>query len=145
MSAYKRIQTQFKNLDSLKKALVDVGFDHFEVAANPQANDLVLHGYSASHGGDAALRIPKDHYNAFEDTGFAWDPESKTYRAIISTHDGGFTVGEARYANFGEGTLTKVRQRYAYHEVCRQARMKGYGVRQVDDQSGAIRLQLVKL
>ena len=137
MSAYKKITTQFKNLESLKKALADIGFSNFDLAPSPRVNSLSLTGYTGRQGDDVALRLPRSHYGNYEDTGFAWDETTQTYRAIISTHDG--------YGNFGEDTLNKVRQRYAFHEVSRQARLKGYSVKQINDQSGVIRLQLVKL
>ena len=78
--------------------------------------------------------LPSSHYEGYEDTGFAWDEETRTYRAIISTHDG--------WGNFGEETLTKLRQRYANHEVRRVARAKGYTCREVKSTDGTIRLQL---
>ena len=120
MSAYKRISTQYKNIDSLKKALADLGFGHFDLSANVKANSLTLAGYAGRQGENVALRLPKSHYKGYEDTGFAWDAETKSYRAIISTHDGN--------GNFGEGSLAKLRQGYAYFELTRQARRKGYSV-----------------
>jgi hypothetical protein len=136
MSQYKKISTQFRSLDSLKKALKDVGFGHFDLSANVKANSLTLAGYAGRQGENVALRLPKSHYHGFEDTGFAWDDETKTYRAIISTHDGN--------GNFGEGTLNKVKQHYAYFELTRQARQKGYSVRRQKGEDGVIRLKLKK-
>jgi len=134
MSSYKEITTEFRNIESLKKALADVGFAHCDLSANPKENGLSMVGYGGRPGENVALRLPKSHYGGYEDTGFAWDEATKTYRAIISTHDGG--------GNFGAGTLQKLRQRYAYQEVKRQAQVKGYTVREVAGTDGVIRLQL---
>jgi hypothetical protein len=134
MSSYKELKTEFRNIESLKKALADVGFGHFDLSANPKLNSLPMIGYTGRPGENVALRLPKAHYHGYEDTRFAWDAETRTYRAIISTHDGG--------GNFGAGTLQKLRQRYAYQEVKRQAAVKGYTVREVAGTDGVIRLQL---
>lgn len=135
MSAYKVIQTEFRNLDSLKKALADVGFDQVE-QADARTNSLPLAGYGGSRGEDVCLRIPRHNFGGYEDTGFAWEPSTQSYRAIISTHDG--------FGSFGEGTLTRVRQRYALHEVRRQARSKGYNVQEQPQADGSIRMTLVR-
>jgi hypothetical protein len=135
MSAYKQISTEFRNLESLRKALADVGFGHFDLSASPKVNGLEMQGFYYNRNiGKVALRLPKSHYGGFEDTGFAWDDETKAYRAIISTHDGD--------GNFGASTLKQVQQRYAYHEIKRQAAVKGYTVREVAGTDGVIRLQL---
>ena len=137
MSAYKIIQTEFRNLDSLKKALADCGFGHCDLSAGPKVNGLELTPYHILPGqriDKAVVRLPKSHYHGFEDTGFAWDEASGSYRAIISTHDGD--------GNFGAGTLKQVQQRYAYWEIKRQAAVKGYTVREVKSTDGTIRLQL---
>jgi hypothetical protein len=136
MSAYKKISTQFRNLESLKKALEDIGFGHFDLSESAKVNSLTLAGFYGSRGEDVALRLPKSHYHGFEDTGFAWDDETKTYRAIISTHDGG--------GNFGEGKLAKLRQAYAYQELKKQAKAKGYAVSKQVGDDGVIRLKLKK-
>lgn len=134
MSAYKEVTTEFRNLDSLKKALADCGFGHCELGASARVNDLQLQGYGGSRADSVALRLPKSHYRGFEDTGFAWDAATQSYRAIISAHDG--------YGNFGAQTLQRVKQRYAYHEIIAQAARKGYTVREIKSTDGVIRLQL---
>lgn len=134
MSAYKEIRTEFRNIESLKKALADVGFTHCELSASAKVNGLRMTGYASNRGERVALMLPKSHYHGYEDTGFAWDEATQSYRAIISTHDG--------YGNFGAETLKKVQQRYAYQEIKRQAQIKGYTVREVSGTDGTIRLQL---
>lgn len=141
MSAYKEIRTEFRNLESLKKALADVGFGKFHLSSGPKVNDFETMGYHRP-GEKVALCLKKSDYNAFEDTGFAWDAKTQTYRAIISTHDGVDHYGNQTSAYFGEGTLKKVQQRYAFHEVKRQAAVKGYTVREIAGGDGTIRLQL---
>lgn len=134
MSAYKEIVTEFRHRDSLIKALADSGF-RCEVANDATANGLELHGYALSSGGRANIRIPKSaHPGAFEDTGFIYNSVTKTYAAKISTHNSP--------GNFGREALEKVTQRYAYHEVIRQAKLKGYTVQQHASADGTIRLQL---
>jgi hypothetical protein len=142
MSAYKEIRTEFRNLDSLKKALNDVGYGVMEVSAKAKENTLDLMGYNHRAYGQAVIRFDRSAYNAFEDTGFVWDQEAGVYRAVVSTHDSDYTHDGKRYQNFGEVTLKKVQQRYAYHEVKRQAAVKGYTVREVAGSDGTIRLQL---
>lgn len=133
MSAYKEIRTEFRNLESLKKALADAGFGSCDLSASATVNGLQLQGWGGRQGQAVALRLNKSHYHGFEDTGFAWDSVSKCYKAIISTHDG--------YGNLGAGTLEKVQERYAYHEVVRVARSKGYLVRtEIDKQTGVTRV-----
>lgn len=135
MSAYKEIKTEFRNIESLKKALKDVGFGVFDLSASAKVNGLQLTGFGGGNAGQVALRLNRSQYHGYEDTGFAWDAQSQSYRAVISTHDDGVK-------NFGAGTLQKLRQRYAYHEVKRQATVKGYTVREVAGTDGVIRLQL---
>lgn len=140
MSAYREIKTVFKNLDSLKKALKDVGLDHFQLSSNPRLNTIQMQGYAGRQGESVALMLPKSHYGGYEDVGFAWDEQSKAYKALISTHDGGW----GSHRDIGEATLQKVTQRYAYNEACRLAKMQGYTVREVKSTDGNIRLQLSK-
>lgn len=135
MSAYKVIRTEFRNLDSLIKALEDIGKGSFDFCA-PQQNDLRLEGYMGRSSDMACLRLPKSTCGAYEDTGFAWDAATRTYRAIISTHDDS--------VNFGETALARVRQRYAVHEVRRQARSKGYNVQEQSHADGTVRMILVR-
>ena len=67
MSKYKQIVTQFKNLESLKKALEDVGFAGIEVAPNPKAPSLTLVGFLGDARPEkASLRIPRRYVGSLQ-------------------------------------------------------------------------------
>lgn len=135
MSKYKTIQTEFKDIESLKKALVDVGFHNFELSRSKTENSLSLTGYTgAINPQKVALRVSRSVSHGHEDVGFYWD--GKQYQAIISTHD--------MYGNIGEQTLKRITQRYAYHEVIKKAHAKGYTINESKQPGGVIQLQLVK-
>ena len=142
MSAYREIKTQFKNEKSLLKALDDLGLTVRDVSPNRQ-NTFGLVGYGRSVEGNTkvAIRLPKSHYNGYEDVGFAWDADEKAYKAIVSTHDGVYH----NIRNVGQKTLQKITQRYAYHEAVRLAKIKGYAVKTLASNDGTIKLQLTKL
>ncbi len=82
MSKYKQIVTQFKNVESLKKALEDVGFAGIEVAPNPKEPSLTLVGFlSDARPEKASLRIPRRYVGHLSnDVGFAWNPKTKSMR-----------------------------------------------------------------
>ncbi len=136
MSVYKEVKTEFRNLDSLKKALADVGFKEIEVDVS-RSNSLFLKGFGYEYNNlnvrKGTIAIRKSEYGGYEDTGFSWDAQSKSFTAIISTH-----------YPFNEEKLTQVKQRYAYHEVTRNARVRGYNIKETTDVDGTIRLQLVR-
>ena len=76
MSAYKEVRTEFRSIESLTKALKDVGLDVYELSSNVKENSLTLQGYAGRVGENVALRLPKSHYRGYEDTGFAWTPKA---------------------------------------------------------------------
>lgn len=151
MSKYREIKTEFRNLDSLKKALADCGVP-YQIAANPRVPDLGLYGYhddlrpeQASivinrewindHWSGVGV-IGKNYYRGISnDIGFAWD--GSQFTGIVSDYD------QTRQGV--TDALNKLRQRYGFHEVQRLARSKGYTVRETaTDTSGQIRLVLVR-
>jgi len=143
MSQYKKIATEFKNLDSLILALTDLlGVGNFTVDKT-LSNKLSMYGY---HGDErpekASINVSRTVVNkqysggSSNDFGFAYDQAGKMFTAIISDFDS--TAGTMRL-------VEQLRQKYAYHEVVRQAKMKGYSIRQVESKDKTIRLQLVKL
>ena len=138
MSKYKQIVTQFKNLESLKKALEDVGFAGIEVAPNPKAPSLTLVGFLGDARPEkASLRIPRRYVGSLaNDVGFAWNPKSRTYEAIISEFDSS--------AHFDEGRLNHVKQRYAFHELVRSARIEGYEIGEATVVNGTVEFQLIR-
>jgi hypothetical protein len=139
MSKYKVIQTEFRNLESLTKAIEDVlGSDAQHVAIDPKHASLHLYGYLGDQRPElASIRIPREVVNRFSggcsnDIGFAWD--GSRYTAIVSEYDSGKPGSQAM--------LNQIRQRYAYHEIARQARAKGYTLRETRLADGTITLQL---
>ena len=127
MSKYKTIQTEFKDIESLKKALADTGFPVFSLSLGPRENTLTLKDYyERENTQKVALKIGKDHSHGYEDVGFFWD--GKSYQAIISSHDGN--------GNIGEQTLKRITQRYAYHEVVKKAHAKGYTINESKQPGG---------
>jgi hypothetical protein len=137
MSQYKTIETQFKTLASLLEALEDLGYtgNQVQVAPNPKIPSLKMQGFYEIASQKVSVRLPLRDQGAYEDVGFYWDDEKKTYQAIISTHN----YGE----NFGEQKLKQLKQRYAVSETKRLARTKGYTVQENRQPDGTIRMTLV--
>lgn len=143
MSAYKKIETEIKNLDSLKKALQDVvGEGQYEIDLTMK-NSLKMYGYKGDLRPErCAVRVDRKVVNkkwsggSSNDFGLSYDPATKTFSTIISEYDS--LAGTMNLVN-------QLKQKYAYHEVCRQAKMKGYAVKPVKSQDNTIRLQLVKI
>lgn len=145
MSKYREIQTEFRNGESLVKALTDLGVPH-ELAPNLKAPSLALMGYMDDKRPErASIAIRRQWINEHwsntgsyhgisNDIGFAWN--GSQYAAVVSDYD------ESR-AGVQAG-LAAIRQRYAFHEVSRLARAKGYNVNQSAGADGHIRLTLVR-
>ena len=136
MSKYKTISTEFRNVESLRKALDDLGYhrDHVMVAADPRQNSLPLYGYQGDRRPEsAAVRIDRHGISRLSnDVGFAWNGQG--YSLIVSDFDsGGYFSGQRTQA---------LMQRYAYHEVVRKARQQGYQVKETTLADGTIQLQL---
>jgi hypothetical protein len=150
MSKYREIKTEYRNLESLKKALSDMGVP-YEVSPNWRTPDLSLYGYHNDERPEkASLAIRKDwlnqhwsgqttngnYYNGISnDLGFAWD--GKQFVAIVSQYDStrqGVT-----------DALKQLNQRYSFHEVQRLARANGYLVKSSTSQDGQIRLVVQKV
>jgi len=133
MSKYKKIATEFKNADSLCKALddLDLPYDKAPVLKTPS---LELRGWGGTFGALVSIRIPKYKTNGFEDVGFAWN--GAAFEAHVSTHDGS---GYGR-RDVGEPTLLKIKQRYALHELRRQAKLNGYSIQEKYLDDGTITL-----
>jgi hypothetical protein len=134
MSRYKEIKTEFRSLTSLLKALEDLSYtaDQIEVAPDVKVPTLPMYGYMNDVRPErASVRIPRSHVGrASNDVGFAWNGSSFT--AIISEFDSG--------THFDSQKVQRLTQRYALHEVKRQARLKGYSVQEVQNTDGSIRL-----
>ncbi len=138
MSKYKTIQTEYRSLPSLLQALTDLGITH-ELAPNASVPSLPLYGYRDDMRPErASLAIRRSVVNrwsggASNDVGFAWN--GQTFAAIVSEYD--HNPGVTRM-------LEQIRQRYAYHELSRQAAARGYTLRQSAAADGAIRLTLTR-
>ncbi len=140
MSAYKTIETQFKNLESLLAALTDLGYtkEQVQVAPNPKTATLPMYGYRNDLRPEkCGVRIARQHIGgASNDVGFAWDGQA--WRAIISEFD-----MQANYPTaMNVQRQAQLKQRYAYHETRHIARIKGYSVQETKMPDGTIRLTL---
>ena len=141
MSRYKVIQTEFRSLQSLQAALVDVlrNPSAFQVAPSPKTPSLQLYDWHGqSRPEHASIRIPRQAVNRFSsgssnDVGFAWN--GKTFEAIVSEYDQDPQYGCTNMLN-------RVRQRYALHELRSQAKAKGYTLREHVHPDGSINLVL---
>lgn len=140
MSAYKVIKINFKNLESLKAALCDIGYGERSqtVAKNPLDPDLVMSDYRGHHRPElASLLVARAYINQYSnDVGFAWNEKDKCYDAIISEWDS--------YHTFTPARLNRLKQAYALHEVHRQAKARGYRVQESRNQDGTISITLKK-
>jgi hypothetical protein len=140
MSRYKEIKCEFRNLDSLKKALADCGIEH-KIATNPKVPDLGMYGYHNDLRPErASILIDRhwvnDHWSgiASNDIGFAWN--GSEFTAIVSDYDQSRKgVTEA---------MNKLRQRYSFHESMRLLHSKGYTVKSTTTENGQIRVTFAK-
>jgi hypothetical protein len=149
MSAYRRIQVEFKNEEALRKALEDWCQKRAQVTGRnvtfeqAQGNDLDLYGYKGKNRGiKAKYVIRRGQFNrASNDLGFAQKPDG-TFEVIISEYDSNPT-GESDYIR-GADVLQYVKQRYAYHQTLSVAQMQGYTVTESMTEDGTIQLQLAR-
>jgi hypothetical protein len=138
MSKYKVIATEFRTFASLKQALSDLGVE-CEIAASPKSNTLHLYGYTGDKRPEtAAIAIRRATVNRYSggssnDIGFAWNGQA--YEAIVSDFDGS-RPGVTKM-------LGELKQRYAVHEIKKQAHAKGYTLREQTQPDGTLRLTLV--
>jgi hypothetical protein len=135
MSHYRKIKAEFKNAESLEKALKDLGYE-FQKSADGKTNNVILQnnwGHGSSNVAIAVQqRIRQGFYGGF---GFSWNGAG--YDLIEDDMDAG--------RQEGVGRLNQVRQRYSFHEITRQARLNGYMVNEVQTKDKTIRLVLSKL
>lgn len=139
MSKYKVIQTEYRTYDSLKKALADLKLE-CEFAKDVKCPTLPLYGYANDQRPEQAsiaMRRPVvNRYSggASNDIGFAWNGQA--FEAIVSDYDQS-CPGVVEMLN-------RLKQRYAYHEINRQARLKGYTAVEQNMPDGSIRLTLTR-
>jgi len=130
MSKYKRVETDIKSEALLVKALQDLKI------AFEQGEALPLFGYQGDRRRETAEVVIRRHDIGLSanDLGFH-RREDGGFEAVISEYDS---------RTHGQKMLNQVRQRYAYHAVCQQARARGYNVVEQKAEGGAVRLQLVR-
>lgn len=138
MSKYQEIKTEYRNLESLKKALNDMGIA-YEVSKNWRNPDIAMYGYHNDVRPErASIRIDRNWVNdnwsgcASNDIGFAWD--GKQFNLILSDYD-------SRVPRTLEA-MNKLRQRYGFNEAMRLAHAKGYTAKETTFQDGTIRIVL---
>jgi hypothetical protein len=134
MSAYKKIITEYRSMESLVAAIKEIGYDP-DISANPHENTISLIGY---HGDvrpeQAAIRIPRKQLSEFSnDVGFLWNGES--YDAIISDFDGSEI--------FTQDIQNHLKQRYAVNEAKHLAELNGYSVEEISNDDGTVQLVCV--
>lgn len=136
MSAYKKIKTEYRNVQSLFKALRDLKFLP-EFAANLKDNCLPLIGYRGDERPErAAVRIPREQVGeCSNDIGFAWN--GSEYEAIISDWDG---AGSGLQTRFSVERQNLLKQRYAVHEARYLATLQGYSVDEITLADGTVQL-----
>ena len=143
MSKYREIKTEFRNPDSLVKALADLKIE-YQRGANLRANQVMLETHWSGHfGGEdrpAAIAISKDSLGkalksrAMDGMGFSWNGTG--YDLIQDQHD------EAR--SDVVALTNQLRQRYGLHESMRLLRSKGYTVKETVSAGGQIRVTFAK-
>src|SRR5262245_16439249 len=103
MSHFTHLQTRIVEVDALRKALADVGFEEVEVHDEAQH----LYGFQGDQRADTAeVIIRRRHVGyASNDIGFKRQPDG-TFTAIISGYD---------RSKYSAAWLEKLTQRYAYH------------------------------
>lgn len=140
MSKYKEVQTQFRNIDSLKAALTKLGiqFEGGQVGQNVTLRTSWRGMYSNV---DREVTIAVNRQNAIEAKmgnydgfGFKWN--GNTFELVQDHLD-----AESGWFNTKFGLL---KQEYANCEVRRQAKMRGYNVSEQRRADGTIALTLVR-
>ena len=142
MSKYKEIKTEYRNPESLLKALAEIGAV-CEHSKNSKENTIGLKTHWQSYGGreqNVAIAIQLEAARAagigsYDGVGFLWNGSS--YTLIQDESD-------ISHRPATVDKMNKLRQVYAKHEIRRQARIKGYSVMESQDESGIIKMSLVR-
>lgn len=118
MSHFTTLKTTIRDLESLLKALADMGLEQVEVYETAKP----LYGYEGDRRAEnAEIIIRRQHIGRLSnDIGFQQQPDG-TFLAIISDYD------RVRYSQAWVGQLT---QRYAYHALMANAPKEGFTVEQ---------------
>jgi hypothetical protein len=134
VSKYRRIETTFKDEDTLARALQDVCAD-LSIAFEHHKEGSHLVGYQGDQRKETAQYIIRRKFidSCANDLGFHRN-ESGAFEAVISEYDS---------TNNGQVILNKIRQRYARLQVEKLARLRGLRVEEVKSNDGTIRLRLM--
>ena len=134
MSHYCEIETEFRDLECLVKALNDIGITDIRHHKNAQQ----LQGFAGDLRQQRAnVIVPKEEVNrklsggASNDLGFLW--EGKKYKAVVSEFD------KRNWWNRERGKLT---QRYNYHKITKEAKRHGRRVREARLDDGTVKLTI---
>ncbi len=116
MSHFTTIRTQLKDLDTLVKALADVGFKRVETHAAARH----LYGYQGDVRPETAEVIIRRQYLGplSNDIGFKRQQDG-TFEAIVSDYD---------QTLYSEEWLNQVMQRYGYHTLMATAPAAGFTI-----------------
>ena len=135
MSVYKEIKTEFRNPQSLLAALGDLFI--IPQCANSRENitKLISHWHN-NHPQDVAIAINREDalragLGNYDGLGFRWIGDGY---AVVQDQLDAKSTGITNQMN-------KLKQRYAFHEVVRQAKSKGYTVHTIEE-NGTLRLTL---
>lgn len=150
MSKYRLIKSEFRNPDSLIKALNDLGIA-FDRSVNLRTNDVVLKTSFGEgimlqlyHGEnhDVAIAIQRDNLakaaglkRVVDGMGFSWNGSGYD---LIQDHYNEMNRGVTDLTN-------KLKQRYSFHETMRLARANGYLVKSSTSENGKIRVVIQKV
>lgn len=139
MSKYKEIKTIFRDGECLLKALADLGLTA-QSAANLRDNGVTLKTDYASWGDvDHQVAI------AVSRKDLIWQGKVKSYGGMGFAWNGqDYDLVQDRHVSPAMTALNeKLRQRYAFHAVQKQARANGMMVRETTSAGGEISLVLV--
>ncbi len=123
MSHFTQLQTEFRDLENLTKALGDLNLNH-------ERGTVTVRGYQGqTRTAQVVLRQENQH-----DVGFAWNGQAYEMITDLQYWQQPWTV---------ERFLAKVRQRYAYNTVRTECEKQGFQLTtQEVNQDGAVRLVL---
>lgn len=135
MSKYRKIETEFRNGDTLRQALKDVcRAEGIEFDAGP---DPHLYGYRGDRREQTAEYIIRRRFigPSSNDMGYSRN-EDGSYSLILSEFD-------SHAGSEGLRLSKEIKRRYARLEVERLAGLRGLRVREVSEAGGVTRLILV--
>ena len=133
MSHFTCIKTYIKDIESLVKALADVGFNQVEVHGVAQH----LYGFQGDLRPQTAEVIIRRQYIGSEsnDIGFK-QKEDGQFEAIISEYD---------RQQYSQSWLNQLMQRYGYHALMKTASTEGFTVEEEETlEDGTLRVVVGK-